>query len=361
MFVRRWVLLASLLGSAVVPMVASADSPKKTDKTDKKADPKTPTGPVTAPAPSQPEPPPPPPEEAPKDMNGTDENPDRPNTVGEPKVVVVAPKASPRSGYPMEEILRPITLPQNMSEVSIAPHFEASDNTRGGYAGGDALRARYGITRQVQIGLTYVFAAIYHDSAKANPAADDAGPLGIHGGKAVGLDVTVLVTNFLGVKVGVPVYISPVAVSLTIGAPLKFKIFDKLAIGGMDDFLNIKLKRFAPTFYQEYDNALAAFQTGPGGNNTEQPGGFIEFSAYVEYQQSTKLALIGRAGIINELSSGASGGSAGTGTPLSGTTFAKFGLQWTPKKWVDLGASLGFDDLAHGGTFGPQGFLAVRI
>src|SRR5262249_40730440 len=154
-----------------------------------------------------------------------------------------------RAGYPTEEYLRPITLPQNMSEVSLSPHMVINDDARGGYSGGDALRARYGITRQVQLGLTYVFAASYHDPAKANPAMDDPGPLGVHGGKAVGLDITVLLQNWIAVRVGVPVYISPVAVSLQLGAPLKFQLFDNLAIGGMDDFLNIKLSRFAPNFY----------------------------------------------------------------------------------------------------------------
>ena len=298
-------------------------------------------------------------EEPPKDMNGVDENPDAPKTPGDDtKVVVVAPPKSPRAGYPIEEVLRPITLPQNMSEVSLAPHFEINDDTRGGYAGGDALRARYGITRQVQIGLTYAFAAIYHDPSKMAGATP--GPLGLQSGKAVGLDVTVLITNFLAVRVGVPVYISPVAVSLLIGAPLKFVLSDKLAVGGIDDFLNIKLDKFAPTFYQEYDNALAGFETGVGGNNTQQAAGYLKISGYVEYQQAPKLALLGRAGILQALN-GSSGGGAGTGTLSATETFVRAGVQWTPRRWVDLGISIGFDDLAHPGTFGPQGFVAVRI
>ena len=46
---------------------------------------------------------------------------------------------------------------------------------------------------------------------------------------------------------------------------------------------------------------------------------------------------------------------------LASSTFIRAGLQYTPRHWVDVGLSLGFDDLAHLGTFGPQGFVALRI
>ena len=49
---------------------------------------------------------------------------------------------------PIEEVSRPITLPQNMSEVTIDPHMQVSP-----YEGSTSLRARYGITPKVQIGL----------------------------------------------------------------------------------------------------------------------------------------------------------------------------------------------------------------
>ena len=64
-----------------------------------------------------------------------------------------------------------------------------------------------------------------------------------------------LLQDWIGVQVGVPIYISPLAVSLTLGAPIKFTFGDKFAIGGLDDLLNIRLTKFAPTFYQELQNA----------------------------------------------------------------------------------------------------------
>jgi hypothetical protein len=293
-------------------------------------------------------------------MNGVDENPDAPKmTDTENKAVVVAPKPAPRVGYPIEEVLRPITLPQNMSEISIGPHFEVNDPYRGGFTSSDALRLRYGVTRRVELALTYGFAGIYHDPSMQT--ATTAGSLGLDSGKAVGLEVTVSILDWLAVRVGVPVYVSPVAVSLTLGAPIKFVVFDKLAIGGLEQIFNIALDRFAPSFYEQYDNALAAYETQQGGNNTAQPAGFLTISGFVDYQYAPDLAIVSRFGEYSSFGNGGGGSFAGTGATGSSETFLRAGLQWTPRKWVDLGFTLGFDDLGHAGTFGPSGILAFRI
>jgi hypothetical protein len=42
-------------------------------------------------------------------------------------------------------------------------------------------------------------------------------------------------------------------------------------------------------------------------------------------------------------------------------TFICAGIQWTPRHWADLGASIGFDDLAEGGSFSPALYAALRI
>jgi hypothetical protein len=285
-------------------------------------------------------------EDAPADMEGTNEDPDAPRTGGESagSVTAVAVPAKQRtSGYPIEEVLRPITLPANMSEVSLAPHAQVSP-----YTGSDALRARYGITRQAQLGLTYVLGGIYNDPGTVSDKT------GFHPGKAVGLDVTVLLQDWIGVKVGVPVYIDPVAVGLTLGAPMKFRFGEKLAIGGLDDLVNISLYRFHPSFYQEAMNALGATNFE---NNTTQSRGSMRFSGFAVYQQSPKLALIGRLGVVMEDFATTRGDSGYGGI----STFIRAGIQYTVRKYLDLGASLGFDDLARAGSFSPQLYGAVRI
>jgi hypothetical protein len=286
-------------------------------------------------------------EAPPSDMNGTDENPDAPKDVfNKPTVTKVAPEAAHPNGYPIEEALRPITLPDNMSEISIAPHAMVSPVSTS-----DALRARYGITSRVQLGLTYVWGGFYGDPATTQMKT------AFHPGKAVGIDVTVLLQNWLAVRVGVPVYIDPVAVGLQLGAPMKFSFGDKFALGGLDDLLLIKISKFAPTFNYEQENATyAAYQT----TNTSTPGGHLRFSAYGVYNHTPQLAIIGRAGVDSILGS-AGGSAAGTQGTSSAATFLRAGFEYSPRKYFDVGASLGFEDLAHAGSFSPQGYLALRI
>lgn len=283
----------------------------------------------------------------PSDMTGTAENPDAPHSMldsdNPPAVVAVAAPARP-PGYPIEEALRPIALPQNLSEVSVIPHMQVSP-----YAATTALRVRYGVTPKVQLGLTYLIGAIFDDPTTVESKQS------FHSGKAVGLDVTVMLQDWIGVQVGLPMYISPFAMSLALGVPMKFTFGDKFAIGGLDDFLNIKLDRFAPTFYQELQNATAAAGTM---TNTTQSAGELRVSLFGVYQYQPDFALIGRTGIqMEDFATGKTDGCAGECL----TTFISAGFHYTPRKYLDLGLSIGFDDLAHGGSFAPAGFLAFRI
>ena len=302
--------------------------------------------------------PPPVDEGPPPDMEGKDENPGAPRALPgeEPKVVVVAPEKKPKaSGYPIEEVLRPITLPRNMAEVAIGPRAIV-DGDGVGYAGSDTLRARYGITRQVQIGLNYVLGGVYDDPKTAEDK------VGFHPGKAIELQVTYLIKDFIGVRLGVPVWIykpaetsdsSAPAFGLNIGVPMKFRFGDKFALGAFDDLLSIKLTQFAPSLELEY---LNAYRAAARDINTSTSAGFIRFSAYGVYQRSPQLALIGRFGIqLEDFSTSRTDGGGGVVTTL------RAGLEYTVKKYLDVGIALGFEDLDDLGSFGPTTLLAFRI
>jgi len=286
----------------------------------------------------------------PSDMEGTNENPDAPKTSEEAtRIVPVAPPKAKRTGYPIEEIYRPITLPQNMSEVTLDLHAAVSTFTASG-----VLRARYGITRRAQLGLTYLWGGIY----AAKNFGSVAGGTKFHPGKAVGLDLTVLLQDWIGVRVGVPVYIDPVAVSLQLGVPLQFEFFDKIQIGGLDDLVGIKLAKFVPSYNQESDNAVAAAGTDDNGNHTIQSAGYVNIGGYAVYQHKPNMAFLLRAGVrLDDFSSTRTDAGEASGA----TTYLRVGLEYTAKTFVDIGGSLGFEDLAHGGTFGPQLYVAVRI
>jgi hypothetical protein len=95
-------------------------------------------------------------------------------------------------------------------------------------------------------------------------------------------------------------------------------------------------------------------------SNTETPNGHLRFSAYGIYNHTPKLAIIGRAGLDTVLTSSGSGG-AGATSSNSTATFLRGGFDYTPRKYLDVGVSIGFDDLAHSGSFTPAGYLALRI
>lgn len=284
-------------------------------------------------------------EDPPADMDGVDENPDAPNTgSGTNGPVVAIPEKLKTAGYPMEESLRPITLPANMSEISLGIHAPVDP-----FVPTAVLRARYGITRQVQLGLTYVVASVYDDPGTMGTSKST-----VHPGKAVGLDVTVLAQDWIGVRVGVPVYIDPVAVALQLGAPMKFRFLDgKLALGGLDDLLTIKLYRFAPSLTSEVINALSAANFD---SNSIQSKGAFRVSLYAVYQQSPKLALIARGGINLEDFSGTRSAADG-----GSTAFIRAGIQYSAKKFLDVGFSIGWEDLSQLGAFAPAGYLQIRI
>jgi hypothetical protein len=284
----------------------------------------------------------------PSDMTGTAENPDAPKTVtvvdpDVPAVTTIAPPPA-RTGYPIEAALRPITLPRNMSEVSLAPHAQVSP-----YAASTALRARYGITPKIELGLTYLLGGIFDDPSTLESKQ------AFHPGKALGLDVTYMLQDWVGVRLGVPVYINPLAVSLALGAPIKFTFGDKVAFGGLDDLLNIRLDRFAPTFYSELQNATNANDTMTG---TIKSHGELRVSLFGIYQYRPNFAIIARTGIqMENFATGKSDGCVGECM----TTFIHAGFNYSPRRYLDLGLQVGFDDLAHGGSFAPAGFLAFRI
>lgn len=283
----------------------------------------------------------------PSDMEGRDENPDNPHAGDEPAGPAAGPApAMKKSGYPLEFVERPITLPQNMGEVSIAPHITPSPFTFS-----DALQFRFGVTRQIQLGLAYVYGGVY-DADPGDMVKDNK----FHAGKAGMLDVTYLVQNWVGVRVGVPVYLDPFAISLDLGAPMKFK-FGKVAVGGLEDVLNITLHEFPPSIYREDLNAEGVANKMSG---TSQTLVRMRLSGYAAYQQSAKLTLIGRIGLDRDFVDGG-GGAAGTSTVNTTRTFLRAGAQFSPNKNLDVGGSLGFDDLSETDTFGLAAFFAVRI
>ncbi|MCA9677389.1 MAG: hypothetical protein H6709_03155 [Kofleriaceae bacterium] len=274
----------------------------------------------------------------PEDMEGTAENPDAPKLIGDEDDA--AAKLAPgvkRTGYPIEEVLRPLTLPAVTSEIALD-----AGSTFGNLDAEVGLRARYGITRQWQLGLRYGIGGIF------DSVGDTTDKTSFNTGKAVGIDVSYLVFDWLAARVTVPFYVDPFATALTLGAPMKFRFGDKFAIVAVEDFLEIKLNRFVPSLTSEAAND-ALVQLDSTGSLT--PDANLHLGGGVIYQLSPQLALRGDLGItFVDLS------DADAPTNIRGL------LQYSPSAKLDLFGSMFIDALDRAtDTFGIRVGAAFRI
>jgi hypothetical protein len=273
------------------------------------------------------------------DPTGTKENPNAPVVAGD-TAVRKTPNASAAkpAGYPIEEVLRPITLPQATSEVRIDLRSTFSPGD-----GGAVLRARYGITRQAQVGLDYVIGGVFKEIS-ASPDAKTK----FNTGKAIGVEGAYLVTDWMAVHLRVPMYMQPFAIGVVLGAPMKFRFGDKLALFALDDVIDINIHNFVPSLQDERANRAAADLLM---SNPVRQNGNVRLTGGAIYQIHPNLAVIGRTGVeFPDFK------SQGLHYPLEGI------LQLSRSNKLDLAARIGFDNLQDAsGTFGIQLSAAYRI
>ncbi len=287
------------------------------------------------------------PEPPPEDMDGTSENPDAPKLIDDEERKIALAPAAKRTGYPIEEVLRPLTLPAVTSEVGMDVR-----STFGNLDVEIGLDAEYGITRQWQIGLRYGVGGLFDADGDGGDGAK------FKTGKAFGLDVTYLVFDWLAARVTLPFYVDPFAMGAVLGAPMKFRFGDKLAFVAVDDFLEIKFAKFIPSLRGEAENtALVALDA----TNTVSPDVNLRLGGGVIYQQSTKMAIRGEfAQRITNLG----GGSAGAGVDAGGASSTTIGgsVQYSPSPRIDLIGGAAIDDLSQiGDTFGIRLAASFRI
>ncbi|MBK7534603.1 MAG: hypothetical protein IPI49_04350 [Myxococcales bacterium] len=270
----------------------------------------------------------------PKDMEGTDENPDAPVDFDAPPPLVAAPPKRRPQGYPMEEVFRPLTLLRFQTEVGLD-----SRTTFSPFINGSALRVRFGVTSKVQVSLVYNVGGIYDDGR---------GSTTFNTGKAVGLGATVQIRPWIAAAVSVPMYLEPFAASLTVGAPMKFQFAERFALVLAEDILDVRLDTFVPSLINEAANEV---QAGRVGTNTTRNKGNLRFSSAGIYQHKPNLAFIGRIAI-----SFIDFKSIDIGYLL------KAGAQYSVRKNIDVSALLGFDDLEEASeTFGLTLGAQIRI
>jgi len=269
--------------------------------------------------------------------SGAEEDPGAPLLGEEP--VEEGPKApaAKKTGYPLREVDRPLTLPDFTSEVRL--DLRAFPDPLDVEFG---LRARYGITRQIQVGVRYGVGGFYDDGKQAEEK------IRFNTGKAVAIEGQYLVTDWIAPRVAVQMYVDPFAIGMAIGPAMKFRLGDKLALVGFEDLVAFKLTdKFVPDLESERVNELAATALTTSGFN---PDGYIRIDGGVLYQVDDNLVVGGRFGVTFIDFEDA-----------DAATSLRVNAQYSPSPSLDLIGNLGFGALDDANTLSIGAAIAFRI
>jgi hypothetical protein len=263
---------------------------------------------------------------------GEEETPDDPYMGGlaEPEPVVVKKVTAPSSGYPIEVARRPIIVPRSMVEASFGYRVNASPFRGDGLIGG-----RFGVTDRIQAGLRYGFGSATSDGYEA--------------GKTLALDGEYLLRPWVAAQLSIPILVNPISVGVTLGAPMKFVFFDKLAFQFFRNLVSFRTNRFVPNVENAAVTEALIEQDEIGG---VIPDGEIRIEASAIYQHKANVAAELRGALI------APDFELGSDAPV----LFDLGLYYSHDKRLDLGGRIGFEDLGDAGdSFGLSLFAAWRV
>jgi hypothetical protein len=265
---------------------------------------------------------------------GADENPKAPVTefqeFSQPEVEVRRPQPPAPTEYPIERVLRQITLPERMTEVTLdAP------NSFNPYEQSGLIGARHGITAEIQAGLRYGTGTL-HDGE-------------YFVGKAISVDGEYQVFDWLAAQLSLPMLVDPFSLGVTVGAPMKFTFFERLRLDLLRDLVTFKVSRFAPSVVDaEFNDA----QVEADETNSVIEDGRINLNAGATWQLQRQIALEGRLGVQ----------APDFEFQSDSPTALDVGLIYSGSNKVDVGGRLGFADLNNTDeSFGIWLLAALRI
>ncbi len=258
-----------------------------------------------------------------------DEDPTPPRIVGTekpppPKAEPIEPKRG--LDYPIERHARPLTLLEHMLEL----RFEAPIGLSPGRVG-FLTGARYGLRKTVELAADYSLGVLDRDGGAF--------------GKTFVPGVVVRITDHLGVQAALPILFDPTSLGLSLGAPFKIRLFDKLTVFGGRDLVRIRLKRFVPTLGDPRANEA---QAEADAINTILSRGQIRVIGGVIVQVNKQWSIVGEGGVVAEDFS-----NKDPIVPIYASAY------YSPNGWLDLGGRLGFDDLGTADDSFTIGILAA--
>ena len=238
-----------------------------------------------------------------------------------------------RQTFPQQHNLRPLTMPERMSEVSLDLRFMVEPTV-------DLwVRGRYGVTQDIEIGVTYGAFAWYLEGSSE-----------FESGKAASFDAAYTVfPELLAVTASLAFNGDPFATAVAFGAPFRFLIGERVALYGGQDVLRVQLSGFAAEPADPVRNiaqSQLAAQTGVDGTRGE-----VNLIGGALFQHSRNLALYAEAGVEF-----VDFRAADAPAPLF------VGATWSPGALTDVGARVGFrrpDDPGNSATL--QLHIATRF
>lgn len=241
--------------------------------------------------------------------------------------------------YPIEVTKRPLTLTKYQAEISLDAPFVTNE---GNAAMWQVLRGAYGITQDLEVGITYSFGLI-------NLSGEGDGFIA---GKAFSFDGGFTFwPQHWAVRGSLAFYVDPdnFGMGINLGAPFRFTIGDRWAIFGLHDLLQIGIVKMPVDVANPGYNEAIVVSTGAG--LSEEPVGNLAINAGAMYQLQPNVVLYGTMGLYYP------------DFEQSAQTFPMFlGGTWSKDAKLDVGGRLGFTDPDQGfDAFALSVYAAYRL
>lgn len=244
-----------------------------------------------------------------------------------------------KKDYPIEQVDRPLTLAEAQVELSLEnPFVKGSDNP----TMWQVVRARYGITRDIEAGITYSFGLL-------NLSPPD-GAKTFEPGKAFSFDGGyTLWPQHLAVLMSLPFYVDPDAFALgvNLSVPFRVNLGSRWALYGGQDLLQLRIVKF-PVDPANPGYNLGQVAMSAGGATPDRGNLSLNFGGMHQFKPNLAVyATMGVHYIDFE----------DTGAPVS--FFG--GATWSKHNRFDIGGRVGFFDLDTGDSFSLSVYGAYRL
>ena len=274
---------------------------------------------------------------------GEEENPNAPR-VGDDDddqpVATASAQAMPEQHgpYPIQYVMRPNLLPKRMTEITLD-----LPNKFNKYMQSFVLGAHHGVTEKLEMGLRYNIGTF----TEGGDGVDNE----YFTGKTVAIDAEYGIFSWLSAQLSIPMNFDPFASAATLGAPMKFSLFEKLSIELGRDLFTFRINRFIPSVENQ---AINEALTVADETNTDVPAAYFNIQSAFTYQHKENVAVQARVGQTYSADSDE--------TTERNPLLFDLGLYWSKSNRIDFGGRAGWFDINNASeNFGVYLFAAARF